>query len=203
MSKRKAYVYKGVLNQPMSVHLFLGVALAPNDPEFRAAASEDHSRQYLERVHALYEDCGADPSKEDAWLKIALTLAQRHVPGFWSAETKRRKVGRPRLENNSYTFVTSAPRSAFVAAVDRGRADAKEKGLTKGVAVICAALARKGELPLRYRGRKPSTLARLYFEARVQLDKERQGIETMRQFLEGRSLPVYDTNRKTLVGGTS
>jgi hypothetical protein len=61
MAKRTAYKYSGILKEPMS-----------------AARSKE---EYQRRLQALALDCGV-VQKPINWQTIALTLAERHVPGF-------------------------------------------------------------------------------------------------------------------------
>jgi hypothetical protein len=74
---RKGPSYLGILAEPIYVTLqgksLLG-ALSDTDPEYVAKLEE--------RLSALFELFEIDRAAPDAWQKMALALAARHVPGF-------------------------------------------------------------------------------------------------------------------------
>ena len=90
MSKRekatKAESYTGILNEPMP--LLRNTVLAPTTEKQTAQSVEE----FLHRVGALFNHYGIDPKTDDAWMHLAVSLAQKHVPGFQFSE---RKPGAP------------------------------------------------------------------------------------------------------------
>ncbi len=90
MSKRekatKAESYTGILNEPMQLprKTLLGRTI-----EKQTAQS---FKEFLHRVGALFNHYGIDPAADRAWMHLAVSLAQNHVPGFQYGE---RKLGAP------------------------------------------------------------------------------------------------------------
>ncbi len=71
-----------------------------SEPAVGAALSIADEATTVDRIRALFEDCGAghyDPERDNGlggvqrgWRKVALTLAARHVPGFQFGRAKGR-----------------------------------------------------------------------------------------------------------------
>ena len=90
MSKRekatKAESYTGILNEPMPLLRNTVVGRTIEEQKNQRIESLQH------RVGALFNHYGIDPKTDDAWMHLAVSLAQNHVPGFQYGE---RKLGAP------------------------------------------------------------------------------------------------------------
>ena len=53
---------------------------------------------------ALFKDCGVEPGRPDGWKRVALVLANRHVPAFGPEDLAKGK-GRPRLATDDVDLV--------------------------------------------------------------------------------------------------
>jgi hypothetical protein len=92
---KKAYVYRGALAKPPPIKMSIfdmhpSDATHPLHPATVAALLERQAA--LEDV--LFKDCGIERGAPDAWKRLALALAERHVPAFGPDLEKKR--GRPR-----------------------------------------------------------------------------------------------------------
>lgn len=145
MVKRKQYKYTGVLAKPIHVPLYLASALNPDDAELRERAKAEYMGQHLDRMVALAKDCGVEFRDPIEWWKIALALAERHVPGFSYADDGPRARGRPKWKAGSDLSLIIAMTKLMVA-----------KGLSiRSAAAFVAKQRKKGEsaaaLERRYR----------------------------------------------------
>ena len=93
----KVHKYTGILAKPMGdTHWLIAVMRSrPNggteSPARAKAVAEAHAednRLLTERLTALMQECGISLQNEDPWFRLALKLAERHVPGF-SRKAKR------------------------------------------------------------------------------------------------------------------
>jgi hypothetical protein len=75
-SRPKKSAYKGELAQPLSSEL----------------GDDERSIAIQRRVDQLFNHYGIDPSGTTAWVRLALSLAHQHVPGFQA----RKRTGAPR-----------------------------------------------------------------------------------------------------------
>ena len=93
MAKRKQHKYTGVLGKPLRFNLEPANTLnALAVGRALSRARKDLEKQYVERFRALFSECCADLSKNPNWRElvekgedwrlVAMTLAERHVPGF-------------------------------------------------------------------------------------------------------------------------
>ena len=82
----KVKSYTGILNEPMPLprNTLLGGTLEEQTAQW--------NESFLHRVVALFNHYGIDPKTDDAWMHLAVSLAQNHVPGFQYGE---RKLGAP------------------------------------------------------------------------------------------------------------
>ena len=102
MSKRekatKAESYTGILNEPM--RLPRKTIVGPTPEKQRTQSIEE----FLHRVGALFNHYGIDPKTDNAWVHLAVSLAQKHVPGFQFGE---RKPGAPykRVEDDIRIYI--------------------------------------------------------------------------------------------------
>ena len=102
MSKRekatKAESYTGILNEPMPLprNTLLGRTIEEQTAQRNVSL--------LHRVGALFNHYGIDPKTDDAWMHLAVSLAQKHVPGFQFSE---RKPGAPykRVEDDIRIYI--------------------------------------------------------------------------------------------------
>ncbi|GEM_PF-3995882 len=87
-TQSKEQKYKGVLNDPMIFKSYNSAY--ENLPEF------------FERVNALFEHYEIQPHEEDAYAKLAFSLAQDHVPAFQMInERDLKKLGAPSKWKNT------------------------------------------------------------------------------------------------------
>jgi hypothetical protein len=100
-SSRKANGFAGPLGKPMVVPKALAVALiavgAPNGAE---AVWQEYRKiiweMKLERLRLLADELAVDLAAPDAWMKMALALGERFVPGLQIKDQKERGPGAPR-----------------------------------------------------------------------------------------------------------
>jgi hypothetical protein len=152
MAKRKAYKYTGVLNEPIypSAH---GInALAKLNASGREHAKVEYRRQYRQRVEALAKDCNTDGINPRMWVDIALTLAERHVPGFTVAA--------------DFSWPARVGRPMWRASKDLALVNAMDDRIARGHSIRRAAQLVAQE---RGKGEKPGALDRRYrrFEERT------------------------------------
>ena len=84
MGRDKQHRYKGVLATQAKRPLLRASQADPDNEDLKNQAHAEGLMAFAERVVALHEDCGVDPSNPQAMTHIAFTLATRHVPGFKS-----------------------------------------------------------------------------------------------------------------------
>jgi hypothetical protein len=88
--KRPAPKYAGALAEPICVEDYYkarGLGQAIQEPDVAAI-----SKELVEKIWLLFEHYKIDPSDEQSWQKLAMSLALAHVPGLQVAN--RSKPGR-------------------------------------------------------------------------------------------------------------
>ncbi len=98
---KKAHTYRGPLAKPPPVKLSIYDihSSGPLHPSTVAALEERQAA--LEE--ALLKDCGIERGAPNAWKRVALVLAERHVPAFGPDVAKAR--GRPQLATDDEGLV--------------------------------------------------------------------------------------------------
>ena len=89
---KKVHKYSGAMAEPPPIELPLKDWFVPI--EKFSGEGRRVLRKRDEDLHAaLFVDCGVDGTRPDGWQRVALVLAERHVPAFMSAPQAKR--GRP------------------------------------------------------------------------------------------------------------
>lgn len=114
----------------------------PFDPKWQDAIRAGITAQREELVSALFEDCDVASTEDDrlassTWQRVALTLAQRHVPAF----QKKGKPGRdkgPKATDDSLMLEMQALIVNGESIKNAARLVAKRRGVTdeKGIATF-------------------------------------------------------------------
>lgn len=168
MAKRNSYSYAGVLNQPIYIPLYIQYLRNPADEELAKKAIDRLREARAERFFALCAECGVKPDDDAAGWQVALTLAERHIPGFKVCDRKPAKRGRAvTWVNVTDDFVILAEMQSRV---DDGQSIRAAAGHVKKAlkrSESAAALDRKYR---RLRKAIPGTTNSYWFSARVSLD---------------------------------
>ena len=98
---KKAYTYKGVLAKPPPVKISIYDIHSSGPPRPSTVAAWKKRQATLE--DALFEECGIERGAPNAWKRLALVLAERHVPAFGPDVSTGR--GRPRIATDDDELV--------------------------------------------------------------------------------------------------
>ena len=102
-----AYKYTGLLGEPPADPFprIDDPSYDPFDPDSQKMVVARASAQLSERIEALFNDCNVELADPAGWMKVSLTLAERHIRAFQGNAAKR---GRKKTVDDSLVLEMGA-----------------------------------------------------------------------------------------------